>query len=78
MTTYKKLDARLSKVRGGCHCEAVFAEAIPYTYSLEIASTGKERRSRNDNKRKRDFKKALKLDTDTKKGTLHEAESLSC
>jgi hypothetical protein len=35
------------KVGGGGHCEAIFAEAIP-NFGREIASTGKERRFRND------------------------------
>jgi hypothetical protein len=35
------------KVQGIRHCEAVFAEAIP-RYGQGIASTGKERQSRND------------------------------
>jgi len=37
----------LLKVRGSGHCEAVYAEAISMA-AAEIASTGQERRSRND------------------------------
>jgi hypothetical protein len=37
------------KVRRICHCGPYFGEAIP-KFGWEIASTGKERRFRNDTK----------------------------